>query len=46
MSKWIVTVSDSDDGRMQDMADSLNEVWINEWVGEAVSVEEIERQPS
>ena len=43
MSKWIITVDDKSDERMREMEKSENPVWINEWVGEAVEVDDFQQ---
>lgn len=45
MGKWIVTVSDDQDKRMQELAiqSSSDYVWINDWAGDAVSVEDMQK---
>jgi len=42
MSKWLITIQDKDTERMQELADSENYLWINEWVGEAVEIIDIQ----
>jgi hypothetical protein len=43
MSKWIVTVADKDNERMGELENSENYIWINEWVGEAVEIVDMQQ---
>ena len=43
MGKWLVTVDDKDDVRMQELTETPNNIWVNEWVGQAVCIEDMQK---
>jgi hypothetical protein len=43
MGKWLVTVDDLDDDNMRDLEKTTNEVWINDWAGEAVPILDMQK---